>query len=198
MDRRRDRLPEAVRVGLAEDHPRPTLVRAGDHGPVAVAVGEVEAHPGELLHAGAREPSAVQAREEVGIGIAGDRDQRAMLVPEVEKPPHEPGRRPVEHLRRRLLDVRSPDTLVDEEAVDIAGAGDVALDRKCPCERRMLEEAVDCENLAGLQVDAHADGETRVGSERWPEVGHQTFQRTRGLSRLPACSVEGLEFLGWG
>ena len=46
-----DRLPEPLDVGLAEDGPRPALVREGDDRPVAAPVGQRQARLGELAHA---------------------------------------------------------------------------------------------------------------------------------------------------
>ena len=57
--------------------------------------------------------------------------------------------------------------------VDELGAGGVRLVRDGPHERRMLEAGADAENLAGLQIAAHLNGEARVCLEAIVCGGHE-------------------------
>jgi hypothetical protein len=66
--------------------------------------------------------------------------------------------------------VCTPHVLIRVEHVDVARAGSVRLPCDRPRERRVLDEGVDAEDLAGLQVEADLDGESRVLVE--PVVGH--------------------------
>ena len=65
------------------------------------AVGEPQARLGDLAHARAADAAAVEVGEELGLGVAGDREQRAALGAEVVEPLHEPRRREAELRPRR-------------------------------------------------------------------------------------------------
>ena len=79
-----DVLPETLDVGLAEDRLRPALVRVADDRPVDPAPHDVaEVRFGELDLARLADTRLVEVAHELRLGIAGDRDQRALLLAEV-------------------------------------------------------------------------------------------------------------------
>jgi len=55
--------------------------------------------------------------------------------------------------------------LVGVEDVDVAGSGEIRLVRDLAGERGMLDERVDSQGLAGLQIEADPDCEPRVAPE---------------------------------
>ena len=71
--------------------------------------------------------AAVEVGEELGLRVAGDREQRAALGAELVEPLHEPRRREAERVVGRVLDVRPADVLVGVEDVDEARARRVGL-----------------------------------------------------------------------
>ncbi len=157
-----DRAPEPLEVRLAEDRGRPALVRVRDDRPVAAAARELEARAGEVAHPRARDARAVEVGEELRLRVPADREQRAAVAAELLHALDEPRRRPREHVLARVLDVRAADVLVGEEDVDVAGAGHVGLLRDRAHERRVLDEAVDRQPLARLEVEPDPDGQARV------------------------------------
>ena len=64
--------------------------------------------------------AAVEVGEELGLRVAGDREQRAAVLAEVVEPLDEPRRRLAERLVRGVLDMGAPDVLVAVENVDVA------------------------------------------------------------------------------
>ncbi len=115
---------------------------------------------------------AVEVGEELGLGVAGDREDRGALLSERVGALDEPRRRPAELRLRRVLDVGAPDVLVRVEDVDVAGAGAVGLLRCRTDERRMLQRSADRKRLTRLQVDADVDREAGV-------LGKPVFGRHR-------------------
>ena len=71
-----------------------------------------------------------------------------------------------------MLDVRAPDVLVGVEDVDVAGAARVGLARDRADERRVLDQRVDAQDLAGLQVHADPDREACIAFEALFGVRH--------------------------
>ena len=80
---------------------RPALVRVGDDRPVAEAVGQLQRLLGHLAHARLADALAVEVGEELGLGVAGDRAERAAGLAELAQPLDEPRRRVAEQRRRR-------------------------------------------------------------------------------------------------
>ncbi len=66
--------------------------------------------------------------------------------------------------------MRPPHALVGVEDIDVPGAGRVGLGSDGAGERCVLDEAADCEPLAGLEIDPDVDREPRVGGEGRFEV----------------------------
>ena len=74
-----DGVPEPVDVGLAEDRARPALGRAGDDRPRDAPLGdEPERGLDELRHPRGADAAPVEVGEELGLGVAGDGDARAL------------------------------------------------------------------------------------------------------------------------
>ena len=77
-----DRVPEPLDVGLAEDRARPALGRAGDDRPGDAALrDEPQRGLDELGHPGGADPPPVEIGEELGLGVAGHGDARALRSP---------------------------------------------------------------------------------------------------------------------
>ena len=151
-DGSRHRLPQALDVRLAEDGARPALVRIGDDRPVAETVGELERCLGELLHPRSPHAVAVEVCQQLGLGVPADRDERRALLAEILRPSDEPRRRPPEVVLARVLDVRAPHVLVGVEHIDVPRARGIRLASHRAHERRVLDERVDPERLAALEV----------------------------------------------
>ena len=157
-----DGLPEPLDVGLAEDRRGPALVWVGDDRPVAEAVGQLERRLRDLAHPRLADALAVEIREELWLRVARDRAERAADLAELLEPPDEPGRRVAELVVGGLLDVRAAHMLVRVEDVHVAGAGRVGLARDRPHKGRMLDQCIDPERLAGLEVQPDLNGEPCV------------------------------------
>ena len=118
-----DRVPEPLDVGLAEHGACPALVRVADDRPLDEApVLGVE----ELLD---REPrpcalraALVEVGEQLGLGVAGDRDRRAARLDHVVDERDRPRRAPVERVVGSVLDARALQVLVAVEHLDVARA----------------------------------------------------------------------------
>jgi hypothetical protein len=68
--------------------------------------------------------------------------------------------------------VRAPHVLVGVEDVDVLGARGVRLARDRADERSVLDQRVDAEDLARLQVYADLDGQARIVLEALVGSGH--------------------------
>ena len=158
----RDRIPEALDVRLVEHGARPALVRVGDDRPVADAVAQPERGLRHFLHARLPDPLAVEVGEELGLRVARDGEQRTADAAELVVPLDEPRRRIAELVDGGVRDVRAAHMLVAVLDVDEGGARLVRRARDLACERRVLDERVDTQDLAGLQVQADADCELGV------------------------------------
>ena len=161
-----ERAPEPFDVGLAEDRLRPALVRVGDDRPVdepLVQLAEVLLR--ERYHPRLADAGAVEVAQQLRLGVAGDRDQRAVAVAERPRPLEQPRWRPRERLLVGVRDHFAPDMLVGVEDVHVPGACRVrgACDRAC--QRRVLHGAPDVEHLPRREVGAHAHGQLRVALE---------------------------------
>src|SRR5262249_1840612 len=106
-------------------------------------------------------------------GIARDAEQRSAVTHEVLQPLHEPRRRPVELVLGRARDLRAADALIGVEHVHERRSGAVRLPCHPPREGCLLEERVDREDLAGLDVETDAHREARV-------IGQAVIPRRHG------------------
>ncbi len=196
-DGERDRLPEPLDVGLAEDPLGPALVREGDRCPVDQLL--VEDDPAaqllEFLRNGAPDALAVHAREQVGLGVARDRDVRRLRVAERLHPRQPPGRAPVEHVVGRALDERLPHVRVAVVDVHVARAGGVRGPRERPNERRVREQPADGDDLTGRDVGADPHGELGIPIEplvHGVSLTPETSTATRVSESPSAARVSGL------
>ena len=88
----RDRFPQALDVGLPEHRLGPACVRVRHDRPVAEPVGQLERRLGDLRHPGHADTRAVEVREQLGLGVAGDGAQRAADLAESVQALDQPGR----------------------------------------------------------------------------------------------------------
>ena len=93
---------------------------------------------GELPHAGLADAGAVEVGEQLRLRVAGDADQRAVLLRQVVDLREHPGRRPAERVLVGVLDPGAAHVLVGVVDVDVAGAPLVRAARDRPHERRVL------------------------------------------------------------
>ena len=170
----REGVPQALDVGLAERLARPALGRIGDERPRELAAHDaVHPHQVEVAEAGAREPVAVEALEDLGARVGRDADHGRADLDRPLEALHHPRRRPAEHLVGRRRDERALDPAVGVGDVDVARAGGVGLLGDRPHERRVLVLGVDEQLLALGEVDPGADEQAGVGAQaRLDVVGH--------------------------
>ena len=172
-----DDLPEPLHVGLAEHLLRPAGVRDADDGPVVQLLVDLPAVLlGELEHPRASDTIAWQVCEQVGLGVAGQRDDRGALVTDLLRALQQPRRRPREDVVGRALDQRAADVLVAVEHVDVARTRLVGCARHRARDFGMLDAGEHLDELAGLHVRAHVDGQLCVALD--PSV-------TRRAARCP-------------
>ncbi len=112
----------------------------------------------ELDLARLADASLVEVAHELGLRVARDRDQRALLLAEVLEPLDRPLRSPLEHVVRALGDHRAPHVLVDVGHVDVASAAAVGHVGDLTHERRVLDQAEDEQVLAVADVGADLHG----------------------------------------
>ena len=168
----RDRVPETLDVRLVEHRARPPFIRVRDDRPVAEAVAQPERRLGDFLHPRLADARAVEIREELGLRVAGDREQRTADTAELVVPLDRPRRRVAELIFCGVRDVRAAHMLVGVLDVDERCARFVRCARDLARERRVLDERVHGQDLAGLQVHADVDGELRVFAETVLCGGH--------------------------
>src|SRR5262249_27725821 len=132
----------------------------------------------------------VEIGEELGLGVAADREERASVCPEIVEPLHEPGRRPAEHLLGGVLDVGSAGARVGGVDVDVRGSGRVGLLCARAGAGRGVDKSAHREALAGLEVQSDLDGEARIGGE------HFLGLHSCSLRRAPTDSVTTLRGMG--
>jgi hypothetical protein len=181
-----DGVPEPLQVRLAEHRLRPTLGGRGDDRPVHESlVGLAEVLGDQLPGPSTPDAVLVEVAEQIGLGVARERDRRAALVRPGSRAGDEPRRAVVQRFLRRELDQRATEVVVHVEHVDVAGAGLVRGPCDRPDERRVLHEAVHLDELAWADVRAHADGELRVALQAGV-LGH-----ARTLAGAVACRREG-------
>ena len=167
-----DRLPQPLDVGLAEHRPRPARSGAADDrardSPFARKA------PYRLRELDGVEPSdpfPVEVGEQVGLGLGQNADGDGLVGRSVLESLDEPGRSPRQRLVGTQLDERPVDVLIEMEDVHEARARPVAGASELAHERRVLDVAVDVQELSGTEVDADADGQ--VGVPRQPIVRRQ-------------------------
>ena len=79
-----------------------------------------------------------------------------------------------------LLDVRAAHVLIRVEDVDVGGARGVGRPRDRAHERRVLDQRVDAQRLARLEVQAHLHGELRVRLEALVDRCHGRHDTEEG------------------
>ena len=162
---RRDRRPDRSTSGSPKtSRAQPSLGNATID-QLQAPVGQPQARLGDRAHPRPRDPAAVEVGEDLRLGVSDDREQRTAVLAEVVEPLDEPRRRPAERVLGGVLDVGPPHPLIRVEDVDVAGSGRVRLGCDRARERRVLDERVDGEPLAGLEVHADVDREARVRRE---------------------------------
>ena len=193
-----DGLPEALHVGLAEDLLRPALVRGRHDRPVVHLLNRVlHRLLAQLDHARPADPRGVEVAHQIGLRIAGDRDDRGVLRRHVALFLEQPGRRPGQRLVRAELDHRLAHVLVAVDGIDVAGAGLVGGARDGADELSVLDQARDDDELPFLHVRAHADGQLRVPLEPCllPYVNRHSSSWMIGISSpaavIPTTSTSG-------
>ena len=157
-----DRIPKALHVGLVENGACPALVGVGDDRPVADAVAQPERRFRHFLHARFPDALAVEVGEELRLRVARDGEQRTADTAELVVALDEPRWRIAELVDGGVRNVRAAHVLVAVLDVDEGGACLVGCARDFACERRVLDERVDTQDLAGLQVQTDADRELGV------------------------------------
>ena len=183
--RLRDRLPEPVDVGLAEDVLGPGGRRRADDPPGELA-HRLAARP--LLVVGDRlrlaDPRPVEPVEEAGPRFRREQECGAVAVGDRLEPLDHPRRRVVERLLGCLLDQDAPDAVVDVTDVYEARPGVVGGGGERPHEVCVVEEAVDHHRLPRLHVDADAGDQPRVRLDQlWPRLHGGDPIRRRGRYR---------------
>ena len=170
LDCRRNRIPEPLDIGLAEDGLRPALVRVRHDRPVEQAlIQDLHVTLGELAHPRLADARAVEVGEELGLRVADDLDQRTALTGDIGHLLQHPRRGPVERVLVGELDPRAPDMLVRVVDVHVARAALVRAPRDRARERRVLGQGRKPQNLALADVRAHLDRKACVALE--PFVG---------------------------
>ena len=195
-----DRLPEPLHVGLAEHRLGPAGVRVADDRPGDLAVARRLEHLlGDEPRARLRDPGRVEVGEQLGLGVAGDRDQGAVLLRELVDERQRPRRRPVERVLGRVEDPRAPDVRIGVERLDVLRAALVRDLGDRADERQVVGMARDAQQLARLEVDPDLDGEAGVPRESLVR-SHSSAAYTAGrivlrelvsgavVASLPCCS----------
>ena len=156
-------VPQPREVWLAEDLLGPTRRREGDDRPRGPPMVEGRPdRPPQVGHQRFCDPVGVETGEEVRLGLADNVDHRRPELRLLLHPLEHPRRRPADDVVRRVRGLLAAQVQVDVVAVHtprplgVRGPGDR------PHERRVLDVAEHGHVLAGLEVDADADGEPRV------------------------------------
>src|SRR5262245_49459928 len=169
----RDRVPEAPDVGLPEDLLRPALVRRRDHGPVHVAPGyRLKRGLAELGRFGLAHERRVEIGEEIRSRIAGERDDRGVLLVPAAIPVEKVRRRPAELALGAELDRRAAQGQVAVEDDHVGRPGTIRLPDDRAGDLGVLDEARDDDVLSLLDVRADAYGECRVTREALVRRSH--------------------------
>ena len=183
-----ERVPEPLHVGLAEHGPRPALVRVGDDRPVDEPLVQLaQVLLGERDHACLADAGAVEVAQELGIGVAGDQDHRAVLLAECLRPLEQPRRRPREDLLVGVLDHLAAHVLVRVEHVHVAGAGRIRRAAIARASGACSTAAPDVERLLRGDVGSHSHCKLRVALEPLvrDHVSDPTQFRDRAVGTRP-------------
>ena len=105
---------------------------------------------------------ARQVGEQVRLGVAGQRDDRGVLVADLLRPLEQPRRRPREDVVGCTLDQRAAEVLVGVEDVDVARAGPVRGARDRTGHLGVLDAPEHLDELTRLDVRADPHGELGV------------------------------------
>ena len=134
-----DGVPEPLDVRLAEDGLRPAFVRIADDRPLdqASVLGVEELLRGQA-RAGPLVAALVEIGEELGLGLARDRDRRATGLDHVIQERERPRRRPVERVLRGVLDAGALQMSVAVVGLDVPRAALVGDMRDRADERQVL------------------------------------------------------------
>ena len=157
--------PQRIDVGGAEHLSRPSFGRHRREAPLdLVARLDLEArrerrHP---IQPGARR---VDVAQQIGLRVAGEVDERAVVVGEAAIARVEPLRRAAERFQRRVRQPRELGVRVPVPDVDELGAGAVGLVAEDPGEVRVLDISVDREVLAGAQPDPDLEDDPCVPAQ---------------------------------
>ena len=156
-------VPQPREVRLAEDLLGPTRRREGDDRPRGTPVVERRPdRPPQVGHQRFRDPGGIESREEVRLGLADNVDHRRPALRLLLHPLEHPRRRPADDVVRRVRGLLAAQVQVDVVAVHAPRPLGVRDPGDRPHERRVLDVAEHGHVLAGLEVDADADGEPRV------------------------------------
>ena len=99
----------------------------------------------------------VEIGEELGLGLARDRDRRAAGLDHVIEERERPGRAPVERVLGCVLDPRALQMSVAVVGLDVARAALVGDTPDRADQRQVLRLGRDPEELTGLEVDCDFD-----------------------------------------
>jgi hypothetical protein len=158
-----DELPESLQVGLAEHLLRPARVRNSDDRPVVRLLVHLAAVLlGQRTWARAPDAVAGQVGEQIGLGVAGQCDDRGVFCADRLRTFEQPRRRPRENVVGGVLDQRPPHVLVRVEDVDVTGSCLVRGPRDGTRHVRVLDSAEHLDELAWLDVGADLDGQLGV------------------------------------
>ena len=162
----RDGVPEPLDVGLAEHGLRPAGVRVTDDRPRDLAVtGRLQHLLGDELGPRLGDAGRIEVGEELGLGVAGDRNQGSVRLRELLDERERPRRRPLERVLRRVDDPRPADVWIGIERLDVPGAALVGDLGDRPDQGQMIRMPGDTYELAGLEVDPDLHGEAGVACE---------------------------------
>ena len=149
--RGRDRVPEALDVGLAEDGARPSPRSGSRRSSTGSAAGSPRRSSFSATSRGARPLGAalVEVGEELGLGVAGDRDRRAARVDQVVEQRERPGRATSRASPpARAGSARAAGACRGSERLDVARAALVGDLGDRANERQVLRLGRDAEELA--------------------------------------------------
>ena len=191
----RDRVPEAVDVGLAVDLLGPALVGTADADPGAAALVDQPlrdpAH-GRRGRERVRDPFRIETAERVGAGEPERVDTGGLAPAPLLDPRLLPVGCPADRLARRELDVVGHDLEVLVVELDLPRAELVRCARDRPHELGVLDQSPDHHVAARLQIRADSQREVRValeqvaaGSTRHGRLG--MIEKSRCRSWKPGC-----------
>src|SRR4029079_12908357 len=161
-----DRVPQPLDVGLAEHGPRPPLVGVADDRPLdeAPVLRVEELLDGEPRPCGLR-AALVEVGEELGLGVACDRDRRPAGLDLWVDHRDRAWRAPVERAAGSWLDARALEMVVAVEHLHVPRPALVRDPADGPDQRKMLRVRRYPEERPRLEVDGHPDRKAGVPVE---------------------------------